>query len=109
MIEKKFKTIIVNEIDEKLLKSLINSKNKVKNNAVCSIWFLELIGISNYFIYKYCREFKLKKKYNAYERHRYDLNAVLEFYEEHFGKTFSFTVEETNNLYHLKIEIKETP
>lgn len=109
MIEKKFDRISVNEIDRKLLKSLIKSKNKVQNNAVCSIWFLELIGISNYFIYKYCREFKIKKKYNAYERHRYDLNAVLEYYEEHFRKTFSFTVEETNCQYHLTIEKKETP
>ncbi|WP_224055832.1 hypothetical protein [Vibrio penaeicida] len=109
MIEKKFNTIGVSEIDRKLLESLINSKNKVQNNAVCSIWFLELIGISNYFIYKYCRVFKIKKKYNAYERHRYDLNAVLNYYEEHFKRTFSFTVKETNCQYHITIEKKETP
>ncbi|WP_224055141.1 hypothetical protein [Vibrio penaeicida] len=109
MIEKKFRTISVNEIDRKLLESLIISKNKVQNNAVCSIWFLELIGISNYFIYKYCQIFKIDKRYNAYERHRYDLNAVLNYYEEHFRKTFSFTVKETNCQYHITIEKKETP
>ncbi len=51
MIEKKFNTIGVSEIDRKLLESHYQFKNKVQNNAVCSIWFLELIGISNYFIY----------------------------------------------------------
>ncbi|MDF5052690.1 hypothetical protein [Vibrio parahaemolyticus] len=109
MIEKKFRTISVNEIDRKLLERLIISKNKVQNNAVCSIWFLELIGISNYFIYKYCQIFKVDKRYNAYERHRYDLNAVLNYYEEHFKRTFSFTVKETNCQYHITIEKKETP